>query len=383
MQKFELKYKNTMKTGNCLYNEKPIVLNPNLILIFDGDAKLAAILQQCHYWINFNKQNAEMELAKINTYYDNCFWFFRTYEEWEVELFWIDLRTIKRKIKKLEDMGLLISNNFNKSKLDRTKWYTINYDKLAELEKQFEPKLKEKMLKIEKRKQKNKEYNVSNTSKHCKNSYTPDSVKLTLSPKCQLDTINSDKLTLAIQENNYKENNYIQDNNIVSLSVVDNQNLKNEMTDGQTDYTENFKIEIENNDNELNNIVVDIVNDLLASQKTITVNNKKIRINGLITELKKLDKNNLVKLIEYVAKKFESNNSDNIKNKNKYIVSIFANAVFEKGYLLNDFKNNNKNININTKKQYGKNKFVNYKQDPLDYDLLRQIELQSLKGLLD
>ena len=280
MQKFELKYKNTMKTGNCLYNEKPIVLNSNLILIFDGDAKLAAILQQCHYWINFNKQNAEMELANINTYYDNCFWFFRTYEEWEVELFWIDLRTIKRKIKKLEDMGLLISNNFNKSKLDRTKWYTINYDKLAELEKQFEPKLKEKMLKIEKRKQKNKEYNVSNTSKHCKNSYTPDSAKLTLSPKCQVDTINSDKLTLAIQENNYKENNYIQDNNIVSQSVVDNQNLKKEMTDGQTDYTENFKIEIENNDNELNNIVVDIVNDLLASQKTITVNNKKIRING-------------------------------------------------------------------------------------------------------
>lgn len=381
MQKFELKYKNTMKTGNCLYNEKPIVLNPNLILIFDGDAKLAAILQQCHYWINFNKQNAEMELANINTYYDNCFWFFRTYEEWEVELFWIDLRTIKRKIKKLEDMGLLISNNFNKSKLDRTKWYTINYDKLAELEKQFEPKLKEKMLKIEKRKQKNKEYNFYNTSKYCENSCTPDSVNLTLSPKCQVDTINSDKLTLAIQENNYKENNYIQDNNIVSQSVVDNQNLKNEMTDGQTEYTQNFKIETENNDNELNNIVVDIVNDLLASQKTITVNNKKIRINGLITELKKLDKNNLVKLIEYVAKKFESNNSDNIKNKNKYIVSIFANAVFEKGYLLNDFKNNNKNINTN--KQYGKNKFVNYKQDPLDYDLLRKIELQSLKGLLD
>lgn len=381
MQKFELKYKNTMKTGNCLYNEKPIVLNPNLILIFDGDAKLAAILQQCHYWINFNKQNAEMELANINTYYDNCFWFFRTYEEWEVELFWIDLRTIKRKIKKLEDMGLLISNNFNKSKLDRTKWYTINYDKLAELEKQFEPKLKEKMLKIEKRKQKNKEYNVSNTSKHCKNSCTPDSVNLTLLPKCQVDTINSVNLTLAIQENNYKENNYIQDNNIVSQSVIDKQNLKNEMTDGQTDYTQNFKIEIENNENELNKIVVGIVNDLLANKKTITVNNKKICINSLVAELKKLDKNNLLKLIDYVAKKFESNNSDNIKNKNKYIASIFTNAVFEKGYLLNDFKNNNKNININ--KQYGKNKFVNYKQEPLDYELLRQIELQSLKELLD
>lgn len=175
------------------------------------------------------------------------------------------------------------------------------------------------------------------------------------------------------KENIKKEN--------ISLSVDDNQSLKNEMTDVQTEYTPNFKIEIENNENGLNNLVVDIVNDLLTSQKTITVNNKKIRINGLIVELKKLDKNNLVKLIEYVAKKFESNNSDNIKNKNKYIVSIFANAVFEKGYLLNDFKNNNHSINTN--KQYGKNKFVNYKQEPLDYDLLRRIELQSLKGLLD
>lgn len=175
------------------------------------------------------------------------------------------------------------------------------------------------------------------------------------------------------KENIKKEN--------ISLSVDDNQSLKSEMTDGQTEYTPNFKIEIENNENGLNNLVVDIVNDLLTSQKTITVNNKKIRINGLIAELKKLDKNNLVKLIEYVAKKFESNNSDNIKNKNKYIVSIFANAVFEKGYLLNDFKNNNHSINTN--KQYGKNKFVNYKQEPLDYDLLRKIELQSLKGLLD
>lgn len=177
----------------------------------------------------------------------------------------------------------------------------------------------------------------------------------------------------------HKKENIKKEN--ISLSVDDNKILKKEITDGQTEYTQNFKIEIENNDNGLNNLVVDIVNDLLTSQKTITVNNKKIRINGLIAELKKLDKNNLVKLIEYVAKKFESNNSDNIKNKNKYIVSIFANAVFEKGYLLNDFKNNNHSINTN--KQYGKNKFVNYKQEPLDYDLLRKIELQSLKGLLD
>ena len=384
MKKYNLKYENTMKIGNCLYNDKPVVLNPNLLLMLDGDANLAVILQQCHYWININKQNAEMGLTNINTYYDECFWLFRTYEEWEMEIYWIDLRTIKRKIKKLEDMGLLISNNFNKLNLDRTKWYTINYDKLAELEKQFATKLQEKMLKIEKRKQKNKEYKqnkpIGDTSKQCKENSIFESDKLTQSLKCQVVTFDSDNLTLPIQENNYKENNYIQENNI-SQSVIDNQIFKIEMTDGQTNYTQNFKIEIKNNDNELNNLVVDIANDLLSNQKTITVDNKKIRINDLIIELKKLDKDNLIKLIDYVAKKFESNNNDNIKNKNKYIASIFANAVFEKGYLLNDFKINNQNIS--TSKQYGKNRFVNYNQQSLDYDLLRQIELQSLKDVIE
>lgn len=31
-------------------------------------------------------------------------------------------------------MGLIISGNYNDLKIDRTKWYRIDYDKLAELE---------------------------------------------------------------------------------------------------------------------------------------------------------------------------------------------------------------------------------------------------------
>ena len=167
-----------------------------------------------------------------------------------------------------------------------------------------------------------------------------------------------------------KKNNIKKDN--ISLSVVDNEKSKKEMTDGQTN--NNFKIELDNNNDELNNIVVDIANDVLANQKTITVNNKKININTLIDELQKLGKQTLIKLIKYVAQKFESNNNDNIKNKNKYIASIFANAVFEKGYLLNDFKNNSKNTSNNTK-----NRFINYKQREYDADFFRKIELQSLQ----
>ena len=176
-----------------------------------------------------------------------------------------------------------------------------------------------------------------------------------------------------------KKDNIKKDN--ISLSVIDNEDNKNKMTDGQTHSTQNFKIEIENNNNELNNLVTNIINDLLSNQKTITVNNKKIRINGLIAELKKLDKDKLEKLIDYVSKKFETNNNDNIKNKNKYIASIFANAVFEKGYLLNEFKSSKQNIGTNN--TYNKNKFVNYDQKPLDLDLLRQIELLSLREAMD
>lgn len=380
MQKFELIDNEALINQTCLYNTKPIILNPELALVL-GDSDLALVFQQIHYWININKQNAEMELANINTYHNNRFWCFQTYEQWEQQFIWLTKKTIIRKIKKLEDLGIVISGNFNKLNLDKTKWYTIDYKKLLELQnKVFKEKLIERQSKISIRKEQEKK--AIQKFKEQKNFKFSEMDKVSISRNGQNVHLQMDKVSIAIQENNYKEINYIQENNIVSQSVVDKQNLKNEMTDGQTDYTQNFKIEIENNDNELNKIVVGIANDLLATQKTITVNNKKICINSLVVELKKLDKNNLLKLIDYVAKKFESNNSDNIKNKNKYIASIFTNAVFEKGYLLNDFKNNNQNISIN--KQYGKNKFVNYKQEPLDFDLLRQIEIMTLKeGLED
>lgn len=376
MKTFELIDNENLINQTCLYNTKPIILNPELALVL-GDSDLALIFQQIHYWISINKQNAEMELANINTYHNNRFWCFQTYEQWEQQFIWLTKKTIIRKIKKLEELGIVISDNFNQLNLDQTKWYTIDYKKLLELQtKVFQKKLKERQNKIATRKEQEKK--AFEKFKEQKISTFSEMDKVSISRNGQNVHLQMDKLSIAIQENNYKENNYIQDNNI-SLSVIDNKKSKKEMTDGQTKYTQNFKIELDNNNDELNNIVVDIANDVLANQKTITVDNRKININKLVTELQKLDKQTLAKLIKYVAQKFKSNNNDNIKNKNKYIASIFVNAVFEKGYLLNDFKNNNENTN----KTYAKNKFVNYNQQPLDYDLLRQIELQSLKDVME
>ena len=41
--------------------------------------------------------------------------------------------TIKRIIRKLEKEGYLLSANYNRLKMDKTKWYSINYEKVSEL----------------------------------------------------------------------------------------------------------------------------------------------------------------------------------------------------------------------------------------------------------
>lgn len=371
MKNFELIDNENLINQTCLYNTKPIILNPELALVL-GDSDLALIFQQIHYWITINKQNAEMELATINTYYNNRFWCFQTYEQWEQQFIWLTKKTIIRKIKKLEELGILISDNFNQLNLDQTKWYSIDYKKLLELQtKVYQKKLAERQNKISKRKEQEKK--AFEKFKEQKNSTISEMDKMSISRNGQNVHLQMDKMSIAIQENNYKENNYIQDNNI-SPSVIDKENSKKEINDGQTKNAQNFKINLKT-DNELNTMVKNIANNLLANQKTITVNNKKIYIKDLVKELKELNEQNLTKLINYVAQKFENNNSDNIKNQNKYIASIFANAILEKNYILSEFENTNKPQITKTTK----NKFTNYKmQQKPNSEMLRKLELKAL-----
>lgn len=150
--------------------------------------------------------------------------------------------------------------------------------------------------------------------------------------------------------------------------------------DGQTDFLNNINIKIKSEKkDELTNLVVEIANDLLINQKSITVSNKKISVSILLKELALLSQEKIENVISYVAKKYEINNNENIKNKNKYIASIFANAVLEKNYALEKF---NKQIEFE-KERYNKNKFINYNQKEYDYELLKQIERMALEDIDD
>ncbi|MBO0589451.1 hypothetical protein [Sporosarcina sp. E16_8] len=56
-------------------------------------------------------------------------WVYKTYEEWRNEEFpfW-SVDTIKRAIRRLEDSGYIIStSSYNQMKMDKTKWYSIDY----------------------------------------------------------------------------------------------------------------------------------------------------------------------------------------------------------------------------------------------------------------
>lgn len=87
----------------------------------------AIVLNQLHYWVEKNKR------ARKNLH-DNKYWVYNTYESWQENDFeYWSIETIKRTFAKLEKSGLVISGNYNKMPMDRTKWYTINYEKLEEL----------------------------------------------------------------------------------------------------------------------------------------------------------------------------------------------------------------------------------------------------------
>lgn len=108
-----------------LFNEHPIVINRKLAKCLG--LKEAVVFQQIHYWLEVNKRTK-------NNFKDDKYWTYNSVKAWhENEFDFLSLRTVERTLQKLEKDGLLESKTFNKMAGDKTKWYTINYDKLLEV----------------------------------------------------------------------------------------------------------------------------------------------------------------------------------------------------------------------------------------------------------
>lgn len=102
-----------------LLDSKPLVIIPELAIAIGLHE--AIILQQIHYWLKLNE-------AESRNFYDGHYWTYNSYKDWQKQFpFWNE-STIRNLIRSLEGRGLLIVGNFNKLKIDRTKWYRINYN---------------------------------------------------------------------------------------------------------------------------------------------------------------------------------------------------------------------------------------------------------------
>ena len=110
----------TNEVSKLLFDEKPLVISPTLAGII-GLAE-AIILQQIHYW-----------LLKTKHILDGRCWMFNSYQKWTKQFPFFTPRQIQYAIKNLEKKKLLITGNYNKLGMDRTKWYSIDYAVLEEI----------------------------------------------------------------------------------------------------------------------------------------------------------------------------------------------------------------------------------------------------------
>jgi len=130
-----------MKTeSSLLFGEHPIVVSRDLVKAVSkiqcgftakGKEKFlglneAIVLQQLNYWLQLNKRTDK-------NYRDGRYWTYNSIREWqETDFDFWSFDTVKRVFENLEKSGLLISCVYNKQNYDRTKWYSIDYDKLEE-----------------------------------------------------------------------------------------------------------------------------------------------------------------------------------------------------------------------------------------------------------
>ncbi|TPR43183.1 replication protein [Apilactobacillus micheneri] len=102
--------------NNLLFDKKPLVVSTPLAE--EIGLNEAIVLQQLHYWLQRSNH-------KIN----GRIWIYNSYDAWQEQFPFWNVRTVKRVITKLKNQGIIIVDRFNRAGFDKTNWYTINYEK--------------------------------------------------------------------------------------------------------------------------------------------------------------------------------------------------------------------------------------------------------------
>jgi len=103
-----------------LPNEAPVRIQQSIARLVG--IKGAVILQRLHE-----------ALLTEGKEFNGRIWISGTLEEWQARFEFMKLRTMRRVFVELQETGILLSDNLNQSKMDRTRWYTINYERLGSM----------------------------------------------------------------------------------------------------------------------------------------------------------------------------------------------------------------------------------------------------------
>ncbi|KYC82614.1 hypothetical protein [Bacillus licheniformis] len=106
--------------NGLLLDEYPLIVIPSLAK--EIGLNEAIVLQQVHYWLKSSGKKR-----------DGRKWIYNTYDEWLEQFPFWSKNTLIRTVEKLEKSGILITGNYNKAKYDKTKWYSIDYDRLPKM----------------------------------------------------------------------------------------------------------------------------------------------------------------------------------------------------------------------------------------------------------
>lgn len=104
------------------FNAKALVIYPELAAKVGLNE--AIVLNQLKFWIDRTPAD-EMH------YHQGKVWIFNSIKMWSEQFPFWSSKTISRILLSLEKKGFVLSGDFNKNSL-RTKWYTIDYDRLEE-----------------------------------------------------------------------------------------------------------------------------------------------------------------------------------------------------------------------------------------------------------
>ena len=109
-----------------LFDEHPLILSPMLAKEL-GNLNEAVFVQQLHYWLENKKQAGK-------NYFDGRYWVYNSYGEWLKQFPWMSISTLRRTINSLTEKGYIIRGDYNQKKMDHTIWYSLDYDKIREID---------------------------------------------------------------------------------------------------------------------------------------------------------------------------------------------------------------------------------------------------------